>query len=223
MNAAQRPPIKFHIPTYFCHSLQPIRIYCLSTAVFVLGGLILLLSLPPYTVTAWANAHNNTVFDMFFSTWTYLAEWPMIVAALLSCFYLDRRYGLASSLLFGLQALLVQGIKLYVNANRPFMTLGDSLHKVPGVEILSHNSFPSGHTAAAFLAMGLLSMNVRSGGLQVLFACMAAGIGYSRMYLGQHFLADVLAGASIALIFLMLYQRLLPRILRLIPGGKHRS
>lgn len=200
--------------------MQPIRIYYLSAAVFVLGGLVLLLALPPYTITSWANSHYSIGMDLFFSTWTYLAEWPMIVAALLTSFYIQWKYGLSSSLLFGLQALLVHGIKVYVNANRPFMSMGENLHHVQGVELLSHNSFPSGHTAAAFLAMGLLSMNVRSGWLQALFACMAAGIGYSRMYLGQHFLADVLAGASIALIFLMLYQRLLPRILRLIPGGR---
>jgi len=46
----------------------------------------------------------------------------------------------------------------------------------------------------------------------VLCALIAAGIGYSRIYLGQHFLFDVCAGGTIALLFLQLSYQMTKRM-----------
>jgi undecaprenyl-diphosphatase len=56
-------------------------------------------------------------------------------------------------------------------------------------------SFPSGHAAAAFAAAGILSYfdKKRRG----LYYTIAVLISYSRIYLGCHYLADVIAGAII--------------------------
>jgi undecaprenyl-diphosphatase len=56
-------------------------------------------------------------------------------------------------------------------------------------------SFPSGHAAAAFAAAGVLSyFDKRRRGLYYTIAVL---ISYSRIYLGCHYLADVVAGALI--------------------------
>jgi membrane-associated phospholipid phosphatase len=56
--------------------------------------------------------------------------------------------------------------------------------------------------------MGLIAISMnnvtKSSMLGVVCAIMAAGIGYSRIYLGQHFLFDVCTGGTIALLFLQL-------------------
>ena len=54
-------------------------------------------------------------------------------------------------------------------------------------------SFPSGHTTAGFIAAVILLHYDRRIGIPALL--LAAGIGFSRLYLYVHFPSDVLAGA----------------------------
>ncbi|HUP91301.1 MAG TPA: phosphatase PAP2 family protein [Solimonas sp.] len=73
-------------------------------------------------------------------------------------------------------------------------------------------SFPSGHTAGATLLYGFwavyLAVRVRSRGLRLLILggalCMAALVGLSRIYLGVHYLSDVLAAMCEAFAWLAL-------------------
>jgi membrane-associated phospholipid phosphatase len=68
---------------------------------------------------------------------------------------------------------------------------------------LNSFSFPSGHTAGATLFYGVLAAflvsRTRDHGLRVLFITVAVAavmlVGLSRMYLGAHYLSDVLAAA----------------------------
>ena len=76
---------------------------------------------------------------------------------------------------------------------RPFQAV-ESLH----VLIAEPNdfSFPSGHTAIAFaVSTAIFLSGYREAGF-ALFA-FAAMVGFSRVYLGVHYLTDVLAGACI--------------------------
>jgi membrane-associated phospholipid phosphatase len=72
------------------------------------------------------------------------------------------------------------------------------------VPILEHNnyvnSFPSGHTSTAFTTALLLSFIVRKRFAVFFFPVIAFLVGYSRVYLAQHFVTDVLAGSVIGII-----------------------
>ena len=58
--------------------------------------------------------------------------------------------------------------------------------------LLTDYSFPSGHTFASFAAaVGIFCRNKRWGSMALL---LAAGIGFSRIYLFVHYPSDVLAG-----------------------------
>lgn len=66
----------------------------------------------------------------------------------------------------------------------------------PAVETLvevSTYSFPSAHTAVAFALAAALDTETGS----KRFYLLAAATGFSRMYLGAHYLSDVVAGAFI--------------------------
>jgi undecaprenyl-diphosphatase len=79
-------------------------------------------------------------------------------------------------------------------------------------------SFPSGHAVAATVFYGAACMLVvqraRSRALRVLAAvtavCMVALVGFSRVYLGAHYLSDVLAGACVGILCVSVMLALTP-------------
>lgn len=164
--------------------------------------------------TLQANAHHTKFLDFFFSWYTRVAEWPVIVLAIVLAFSKNRVAGFTVSAGFVLEALIVNTTKSILNAPRPRVEAGiDSLHQIAGVDILSWQSFPSGHTAAAFIGFGFLSMIGTNGWIQAFCGAAAILVGYSRMYLGQHYLRDVTAGAVVGLSILLLFNWLYPKIL----------
>lgn len=69
------------------------------------------------------------------------------------------------------------------------------------------NSFPSQSTAAyTAIAAGVLSVRRRMGGLLLLTA--ALGVGFPRMWVGGHYLSDVLAGLALGLLGCLVALRL---------------
>jgi membrane-associated phospholipid phosphatase len=58
------------------------------------------------------------------------------------------------------------------------------------------------------MGFGILASLSRSPAWQISCIIMAASAGYSRMYLGQHYLHDVIGGACISLIWLIFFIRL---------------
>jgi membrane-associated phospholipid phosphatase len=63
----------------------------------------------------------------------------------------------------------------------------------------TNNSFPSGHTACAFAIWITIAIGSSNRAIQGLCIFIAAMVGWSRIYLGQHFLEDVLAGSIIGI------------------------
>ena len=71
----------------------------------------------------------------------------------------------------------------------------------------SWNSFPSGHTTAAFAMYCSFSYYVKSKRVDLVLFLVAFLVGYSRIYLSQHFLIDVIFGAILGVLasFLAFY------------------
>lgn len=74
------------------------------------------------------------------------------------------------------------------------------LHFVPNVDVHSFHSFPSGHTATMFCFAVLLSLLLRKRWISIVLLVLAVLVGYSRIYLLQHFLMDVAVGAAVGVI-----------------------
>ena len=70
--------------------------------------------------------------------------------------------------------------------------------EIPG----GYNSFPSGHTSAAFAFMACLAalLPPKYKVWQIAFLIIGIGVAYSRIYLSCHFLEDTLSGAVIGVI-----------------------
>lgn len=66
-------------------------------------------------------------------------------------------------------------------------------------EFISRNSFPSGHTATAFMGAELVRMEY-GGWYGVGAYAIATSVGFMRMYNGRHWLHDVVAGAGVGIL-----------------------
>ena len=71
------------------------------------------------------------------------------------------------------------------------------LHLVPGVQMYSGHSFPSGHATSAFALFLCLAIIADRKYWSFLFSIIAILVAYSRVYLSQHFLLDVYFGSII--------------------------
>jgi len=157
--------------------------------------------------TWWAHQRAHPRLDDFFIHFSWLAEWAIIVVAISIALIRDWKRGAWTGSILGIQALVVAGIKSALNAPRPIEINPSLVRLIPNLEMHHWQAFPSGHTAVAFFTMGWMAANYPKSykypdAIGVILFIIAAGIGYSRMYLAQHSLVDVCAGATIALISL---------------------
>ena len=138
-----------------------------------------------------------TVLNGLFQVYTKLGDAGMLwiaVSVLMLCFRKTRKAGLASllAMLLGLLCTNV-ALKHLVGRTRPWLTV-EGL--VPLVAEHDPNSFPSGHTTAAFAAGVFVDLVVA---VEV-GVVLAALMGFSRLYVGVHFPTDVLAGMAVGLL-----------------------
>jgi len=144
------------------------------------------------------------VADNFFHYWTYLGDGIAWVIVSLIILVFRKNY---APLLFAaivISTLLTQITKNFIMVAEPRPTAAitdiNTIHTVMGVELHKAYSFPSGHTETAFSFYFLACFFINKKWMLAvgfLYACL---VGYSRIYLAQHFPLDVGGGIITALI-----------------------
>lgn len=158
-----------------------------------------------YQLEQWINgpAGQHHVLDTIA---VLVANWaePLFISIVVLWFVVGWAHGRVLDRQGALGALLAAGAALLINViishvwdrARPFVAHPGTVHV-----LLAHSqdaSFPSDHAAAAFAIAAVLLAAYRP--LGVTACAFAVLVSYARVYVGDHYPGDVLAGAVIGLI-----------------------
>jgi undecaprenyl-diphosphatase len=151
---------------------------------------------------------RNSSLNEFFLIFTYLGYWATITvmfAGVSWLLYLNKKTALILPFFVAVlgSGLMTLAVKFLVNRARPSLDAALYVEQLP--------SFPSAHAAMILAFFGFLifclwkfnfSWEIKAS-LSALFILIIALIGFSRVYLGVHFVSDVIGGYLIGLIWLL--------------------
>jgi membrane-associated phospholipid phosphatase len=168
---------------------------------FLITGAGLIASMERGREILYFDSLHTPFFDTFFRYVTHIAEAPLLLFSLV----VALRFSYGKGIILALNSCLVFAVTsalkhlVFDDQDRPsiFFAGKATLHFVPGLEILQHNSFPSGHTAGAFGLFFMLSVLIHDKRWSVLCFALPLLVGISRVYLLQHFFRDVYAGSLV--------------------------
>ncbi len=146
----------------------------------------------------WINGNHSHTMDLAMRVITNAGDGLIFVPVILILAFVRFKFAILAAIVGAAHGLLVAIAKqvLFSGAPRPKSVLSpELLHFVPGVNVHAINSFPSGHTTTAFCLALLIALIFNNRTMSVLALLLALMVGYSRIYLLQHFLVDVAAGA----------------------------
>jgi len=153
-------------------------------------------------------SHRNAFLTGFFKIFTYLGSFYVLALVVfivfLVVYFIYKKRVLALSFLtcFILTSILNAVLKTIVKRPRP--------ESLMIIEELGY-SFPSGHAMMSlavfgffiYFALKFIENKPLKISLVVLFSAVVILIGFSRIYLGVHYLSDILAGWLISFVILL--------------------
>ena len=179
------------------------RLFFSFFAFFFIVGLIFLLAEGKAAAFVALNPYHQSALDTFFVYLTFLGDGGFSVIVIV-LFLIMRRWSPAFQILasFLLSALFSLILKNLFSMPRPkqFFAPGQYAYFIDGITHTGFASFPSGHTTSIFALATMLALLEKNKKASVGYLLGAVAVGYSRIYLGQHFLNDVLMGSTVGVV-----------------------
>ena len=195
--------------------LQHNKTYFIAYLLLFSMALAIQFSYSKTDISIFVNAHYTDFLDFACQYGTYLGDGLFVLSIAMLLSFFNKKIGVAAVFAYIISSLIVQGLKhlVFDDRNRPSKFLDmTQMHLVPGVEIYHFNSFPSGHTAAAFAFFTILALFYQKPAFQILCLLLAIFTAYTRIYLLQHFFQDTLVGSAIGVATsLLVYDWLIER------------
>lgn len=180
------------------------RWYLFVYSIFLVAGLIILLTANYGDVVLFVNRFSQMEWDRTVDWITRIGLGSTMVIVALGFALYKLRYTMM--MLFNLALVgLVTGVSknlLFPHIVRPMKYFEpEAFHRM--VRLYDYNllhSFPSGHSITIFAMMSLLAYLSGKKSAGVLFVLVAVVVGFTRIYLLQHFFIDVYVGSVLGVI-----------------------
>lgn len=172
-------------------------------SLFFLVSLTFVVLFNKFTLHLKINQFHSSFFDVLFKYSTFLGDGVLFAILGVVFFFIKRKMSYVF-LVSGVLTLLITHLFkkiIFKGILRPAGALGEeSLHLIDGVKMAMMNSFPSGHTTTAFAIFTILCLYFSKCKSQYLWISLAIIAGFSRVYLSQHFLVDIIVGSFIGVL-----------------------
>ena len=183
------------------------KLFILTYLIGALAALIAILVTDKLELHLSINQHLPETTDLIAKYLTYAGDGRVAPFLLLPLLFVDWRKFLLAVGMMAIVGLIVAGLKhvVFDDVLRPILRYEEgTLRIVEGVKMHMSYSFPSGHSACVMsLVIGFL-LWVRKSWAQLLGTLLVLGGAFSRVYLSQHFMEDILAGTFLSLLLSIL-------------------
>lgn len=178
------------------------RYFLIPFLIVMITGFSLMLVFSKTELFLLINNKHNLFFDQFFKLNTWLGDGWMTITVVFGMLFFKYRYAVLTALAYAYTSLAVQILKRLFNAPRPIKFFEDiaPIRTIDGYAIHEWNSFPSGHSASAFTLAVVLSYILPYKHSHWILIPLAVLTAFSRVYLAQHFMEDIIAGSLIAVV-----------------------
>ncbi|WP_316833879.1 phosphatase PAP2 family protein [Pedobacter nutrimenti] len=155
------------------------------------------------------NPFHTNWLDLFFMVYTNLGDGLTCLAVIILLLICNKRKkAITLFVAFLSSGMMASLLKIIFHQPRPKLYFQTEGLNTPAfmnqMSLYSSNSFPSGHTTTAFALATVLVLVYKKNRISIPCLLGAILVGYSRIYLAQHFPADVLAGMCVGVFFGML-------------------
>ena len=143
------------------------------------------------------NAYHPLWLNVYFINYTFMGNglFAISLAAVYRFRFKTKKEGMALLYAFLFSAAIVQLLKNLGNFSHPFFFIEQGQYLFVRDRALDQAGFISGHTTTAFALATVLMLLSKRGFWQLPLLAAAVLLGYSRIYLAQHSLADVIISA----------------------------
>jgi membrane-associated phospholipid phosphatase len=179
------------------------RLLYVTWLVCITIGTVIVLNTNKGDTILYLNSWYNEFTVLIFTFCTRLGEWAgFLIPFLYFMIFKPVKYQLGFVVL-GLATLLFVYIfkfVIYPDSIRPivFFELGNiDLINRPDIPLNRKHTFPSGHTTAGFAYFFYAALCADRRFFSMTFFLVAFLIGFSRIFLAQHFVVDVVAGSAL--------------------------
>ena len=153
------------------------------------------------------NCRMPILNELMLAVTTLGEETAFLVIALIIFWCVDKKKGYYVMSVGFLGTMLNQILKLSFRVPRPWVQDPNFTILQQAKEAAAGYSFPSGHTQTAVGTFGSIAAFTEKKWLRNTCIMIAAAVGFSRMYIGVHFLSDVLVGAGMACLLVAILKK----------------